>query len=180
MRRRAAEKQPVHGLGLARAAGVVIRRCSRQSPPEPASRTLRGQPGPVPGVPAVPEPSGRHWCLPGGSGSLRAGLAAEVGDARPRSLAAPAGVRHADGRRTTAGGLPSAREQVPSHAHAAWRPYCAVDSTLTAAKARCLRQKSPEARQRSIQHRPGPWPGRCRCAGRAARAFALLPALQSR
>ena len=23
-------------------------------------------------------------------------------------------------------------------------------------------QKSPEARQRSIQHRPGPWPGRCR------------------
>jgi hypothetical protein len=157
MRRRAAEKQPVHGL--ARAAGVVIRRCSRQSPPEPASRTLRGQPGPVPGVPAVPEPSGRHWCLPGGSGSLRARPPAEVGDVRPLALAAAAGVRHADGRRTTAGGLPSAREQVPSHAHAAWRPYCAADSRATAARARCL----PEKPRSTAEEHPAParsmaWP----------------------
>ena len=142
MRRRAAEKQPVDGL--ARAAGVVIRRCSRQSPPEPASRTLRGQPGPVPGVPAVPEPSGRHWCLPEGSGSLAPGRAAEVGDVRPLALAAAAGVRHVDGRGTTAGGLPSAREQVRSHANAAWRPLCAVRLAGDRCESQMSARKAPK------------------------------------
>ena len=157
MRRRAAEKQPVDGL--ARAAGVVIRRCSRQSPPVPASRTLRGQPGPVPGVPAVPGHGQAAWCLPGGSGRQGAQVAAEVGDARPLALAAAAGVRHVDGRGTTAGGLPSAREQVRSHANAAWRPFGAAESRATAARARGL----PEKPRRTAEEHPAParsmaWP----------------------
>ena len=81
------------------------------------------------------------------------------GRARWRPQPTPAGVRHLDGRRTTAGGLPSAREQVPSHAHAAWRPYCAADSTSTAARARCL----PETPRSTAEEHPAParsmaWP----------------------
>ena len=86
-------------------------------------------------------------------------LAAEVGDARPLALAAAAGVRHVDGRGTTAGGLPSAREQVRSHANAAWQPFGPVGLTSTAATARSL----PETPRSTAEEHPAParsmaWP----------------------
>ena len=113
VRRRGARGREAAGtrtVGLAHTAGVVYsvvwRRCSRKSPPGPASRTLRGQPGPVPCVPAVrghglhglgtDRPLVAAWCLPGGSGSLLARLAADGADVRPRASAAPVGVRHVD------------------------------------------------------------------------------------
>ena len=65
-------------------------------------------------------------------------VAADGADVRPRAGAASAGVRHVDGRRATADGLPRSARMLASsrplpHAHAAWRPFCPVDSTASAA-----------------------------------------------
>ena len=64
VRRRAAEKQPAHGL--VHAAGVVWRRCSRQSPPEPAcpprAPSVGSQDRTRGRVPAVPGHRHAAWC----------------------------------------------------------------------------------------------------------------------
>ena len=120
------------------------------------------------------------WCLPGGSESLRARPRRRRGDARPLALAAPAGVRHLDGRRTTAGGLPSAREQVPSHAHAAWRPFCA-----TRGRPLRLARSLPETPRSTAEEHPAParsmaWPLPLSWKGREGPRAAPSTGLQSR